>query len=141
MSSIKTTIIQVANLNQRIATIQRTLKKSRILENTWKYLKKLLWLRASVWRGHQKFQKDERLPKKPRKCCYSAFFLREEQTNTIDAVTSEEQETLITFYQNNPALSYHAMECLNTEIEIFGVHWLKNCARSSIKCGFYRRWR
>ena len=66
-------------------------------------------LRASFLQEDKNHQKDEKLPKKPWKFYKRMFFLKEEQENTKVAFTSEERETMITFYQHNSALLNHGI--------------------------------
>ena len=56
-----------------------------------------------------KIYRDGNLPKKPRKFYESMLFLKEDPVVKRSVFTSEERETLITFYQDNPALWNHGM--------------------------------
>ena len=66
-------------------------------------------LRASFLREHKKYQKEGKLPNKGWKFYESMLFLKNEPKTNKMAFTSEECETLITFYQANPALWNHGM--------------------------------
>ena len=60
-------------------------------------------LRARFLREHKKYQEEGKLPHKGWKFYESMLFLKKV------ALTSEERETLIKFYQKNPALWNHGM--------------------------------
>ena len=69
-------------------------------------------LKVSFLREHKKYQREGKLLNKVWKFYESMLFLKEEKeeprTNRV-AFTNEERETLITFYQTNPALWNHGM--------------------------------
>ena len=68
-------------------------------------------LKASFLREFKKFQEGN-LPKRKWKFYDSVLFLKEEQTtptNTKNVLSVEQRETLITFYQNHPALWNHGL--------------------------------
>ena len=95
----------------------RNLKKSKLHEHfegkfQLETLEKAFHgLKASFLREFKKFQEGN-LPKRKWKFYDSMLFLKEEQTtttNTKNVFTVEQSETLITFYQNHPALRNHGL--------------------------------
>ena len=66
-------------------------------------------LRVSFLREHKKQQKEGKLPNKSWTFYESMLFLENKAKTSKVAFTSEERETLITFYQTNPALWNHGM--------------------------------
>ena len=95
----------------------RNLKKSKLLEHfegkfQLETLEKAFHgLKASFLREFKKFQEGN-LPKKKWKFYDNMLFLKEEQSTTINTknvFTVDQRETLITFYQNHPALWNHGL--------------------------------
>ena len=66
-------------------------------------------LKASFLWEHKKDQKEGKLTNKGWKFYESILFLKNEPKTSKVAFTSEERETIITFYQIKPALQKHGM--------------------------------
>ena len=61
-------------------------------------------LRANFLREHKKYQKEGQLPNKGWKFYESMLFMKNKPKTNKVAFTSEERETLTTFYQKNPSV-------------------------------------
>ena len=66
-------------------------------------------LRASFLREYKKYEKDGKVPNKPWKFYENMLFLKEKPKTTRVPFTTEEPETLITFYHTNPPLWNHGL--------------------------------
>ena len=102
-------------VTQGITRSQKALKKEELVEEFDKkfsveILEKAFYaLRVSFLREHKRYQKEGKLPNKGWKFYESMLFLKNEPKTNKVALTSEEHETFITFYQTNPALWNHGM--------------------------------
>ena len=102
-------------VTQGITRSQKVLQKEELAEEfdrkfSIEILEKALHaLRASFLREHKKYQKEGQLPNKGWKFYESMLFMKNEPNTNKVTFTSEERETLITFYQTNPVLWNHGM--------------------------------
>lgn len=100
--------------NQGVTRTQRLLKKEELVEEFGgnfkiEVLEKVFHgMRASFLREHKKHQEGN-VPKKPWKFYEKMLFLKEGQTTKV-VFDDEERETLITFFNNNPALWNHGLQ-------------------------------
>ena len=102
-------------LHREVTRSQNALKKEELVEAfnrkfSIEILQKAFHAsRASFLREHKKYQKVGKLPNKDWKLYESMLFLKYKPKTNKVACTSEEHETLTTFYQTNPALWNHGM--------------------------------
>ena len=102
-------------LTQGITRSQKARKKEELVEEfegkfSLETLEKAFHsLKASFLREHKKYEKDGKVPTKPWKFYDNMLFLKEEPKNDRISFTTEERETLITFYHTNPPLWNHGL--------------------------------
>ena len=96
-------------VTQGVTRSQKAMKKEELVEEfegkfPIEILEKAFHsLRASFLREYKKYEKDGKVPNKP------FLFLKKEPKTTRVSFTTEERETLITFYHTNPPLWNHGL--------------------------------
>ena len=102
-------------VTQGITRSQKAKKKEELVEEfegkfSIEILEKAFHsLKASFLREYKKYEKDGKVPNKPWKFYDNMLFLKEEPKNPRVSFTTEERETLITFYHTNPPLWNHGL--------------------------------
>ena len=105
-------------LKQGIKTSQKALKKEELEEQfDKKFSIEILEkgfhaefsCRVSFLREHKKYQKEGELTNKGWKFYECMLFLKNKPITSKLAFANEERQTIITFYQTNPALQNHGM--------------------------------
>ena len=102
-------------VTQGVTRSQKAMKKEELLEEfegkfPIEILEKAFHsLRASFLPEYKKYEKDGKVPNKPWKFYENMLFLKEEPKTTRVSFTTEERETLITFYHTNPPLRNHGL--------------------------------